>query len=57
MSLTLKRSKSAILCDPQNFDLDFLDNGSGERKCQMKLDRKSCMDFQMVQIILASGDL
>ena len=28
-----------------------------ERKCQDKLDRKSCMGFRMVKIFLISGDL
>ena len=28
-----------------------------ERKCQKKLDRKSCMGFRMVNIFLISGDL
>ena len=28
-----------------------------ERKCQKKLDRKSCMGFRMVNIFLTSGDL
>ena len=29
----------------------------GDRKCQQKLDRKSCMGFRMVKIFLTSGDL
>ena len=28
-----------------------------ERKCQWKLDRKSCMGFRMMEIFLTSGDL
>ena len=28
MTLTLKRSKSAILFDPKNFDPNFLENGT-----------------------------
>ena len=28
-----------------------------ERKCQQKLDKKSCMGFRMLKIFLTSGDL
>ena len=28
-----------------------------DRKCQWKLDRKSCMGFRMMEIFLTSGDL
>ena len=32
MTLTLKRSKSAILFEPKNFDPNFLENGTRERE-------------------------
>ena len=48
-----QRSRS----NPKNFEVEYLEKRYEiERKCQWKLDRKSYMGFQKVNICLISGD-
>ena len=57
MTLTLKRSKSAILCDPQTFDPNFLKTVRDREKVSIEVREDVVYGLSNIKKNSPSGDL